>query len=598
MSEDQIADEAPQLRGSMDILSRTGGGAAPPIQRMPEPSLRVMVAMRDGVRLDTYVWLPRGVARAPAIFSRTPYQEHVIGWARLGLMRYVDEGYALVYQMIRGTGRSEGEFAFSAPHEKTDGYDAVEWIAAQDWCDGNVGMDGGSYVGMTQLLAAASAPPHLRCMIPHAPAADYFRELPYFGGGFTRQHTINWLNLITVDSLAELSGGFVNVMPILAQPEWLNRLTSRPVRDAASDVLKGDRLKHYCDSLDHPTRDDWWRERELQPADYAAMDIPALVVCGNFDPSIGTLTAWRGLEANAPARDDRQLLIGPWDHGQTYIGSPGGYGPYEMGEAAVGDPYPIRLAFYDRHLKGRGGGPELGGKAKVFVTGANRYCSFSAYPPAEMTPTDFFLAGGRANTYRGDGALAATPQAQSPADTMRADPELQFVPTMASALGLELDGRERAAHAETLVYATAPLDRPLTLIGEPELVLHVATDTPDADVVAHLCEHRADGQMVELGYHVIRLRYREGFDREVPMTPGQPAEARMVLTHVAHQLPAGSRLVLQLRPDWFPFIDPNPNTGEPIATAVRMQPANISVFHDRLRPSRLIAPVIPETALP
>jgi putative CocE/NonD family hydrolase len=593
VTEQKTPDEAPQLRGSMDLLSHTGGGEAPQIQRMPETDVRVMVEMRDGVRLDTYVWLPKGVDRAPAIFSRTCYQEHVIGWARLGLMRYVDEGYALVYQMIRGTGRSEGEFAFSAPHEKADGYDAVEWIAAQDWCDGNVGMDGGSYVGMMELAAAAADPPHLRCMIPHAPAADFFRELPYFGGGFTRQHTINWLNLITVNSLAELTGGFVNIMPVLAQPDWLNRLTSRPLIDAGAGVLKGDRLKHYQDSLAHPTRDAWWKERELQPADYAAMDLPTLMVTGNFDPSIGTLAVWAGLMANAKDRDDRQLLIGPWDHGQTYIGSTGSYGPYEMGKAAIGDPYSIRLAFFDKHLKGKGDGPDLGGKVKTYVTGADVYRSFSAYPPKEMTPTDLFLSSqGRANTYRGDGVLTDAPPAEAPADTMRADPHLPFVPAMTSALGLELDAREQAGQAETLVYATPPLDQPLTLIGEPEVHLYVATDTPDADVVVHLCETRADGMVVALAYHALRLRYREGFDREVLMVPGKVAEAHIKLTHVSHQLAAGSRLVLLIRPDFFPFLDPNPNTGEPIATATRMQPANICVFHDAARPSRLIAPVV------
>jgi putative CocE/NonD family hydrolase len=594
VSEDAAKTEGkPALAGSMDLLNRAGGATAPQIQRMPETSLRVMVEMRDGVRLDTYIWLPKGVERAPAIFSRTPYREDVLGWARLGLMRYVEEGYALVYQMVRGTGRSEGAFVFSAPHERNDGYDAIEWIAAQAWCDGKVGMDGGSYVGMTQLAAAATRPPHLLCMIPHVPSADFFREAPYFGGGFGRQHTINWLNLISIDSLAELTGGFMGVMPILAQPEWLARLTSRPVLDAADDVLKGDRLQYYRDALAHPTLDDWWKERSLSAADYAAMDIPTLVVSGNFDWSIGVMTVWDGLMANAADREDRQLLIGPWDHGQSYIGTTGRYGPFDLGEASLGDPYPIRLAFFDKHLKGKGAGPDLGGKVKVFVTGANAYRSFSAYPPVEMRPTDLFLAsGGRANTYRGDGTLDAAPPSEAPADTMRADPALPFVPAMTSALGLQLDAREHVAHAETLVYATAPLDRPMTLVGEPQVQLYVSTDTPDADVVVNLCERRPDGMVAVLSHHMLRLRYREGFDREVLMTPGEVVEARIKLTNLCHQLQPGAQLVLTLRPDFFPFIDPNPNTGEPIATATRVQPATISILHDAARPSRLILPVL------
>jgi putative CocE/NonD family hydrolase len=586
------AEEAP--RDSMTLLNSTGAGVAPRIERMRDPDLRTLLPMRDGVRLDTYVWRPEGDAPAPAILWRTPYREEVLGWARLRQLRYVEDGYILVNQLVRGTGESEGAFAFSSPFERTDGHDTIEWLAAQPWCDGNVGMDGGSYVGMTQLAAAASRPPHLKCMIPQVPAADFFRELPYFGGAFTRLHTINWLKLISIRSLSELTGGFMATLPILSQPDWLRRLTMRPAIAAADDVLAGDKLQHYRDALAHPTFDDWWKARTILPEDYAAMDLPTLFITGNFDPGIGTMAAWNGLAAHAADRADRQLLLGPWDHGQVYSGGSDRYGPHAIDARASADPYPIRRAFYDKHLKNKGDGPDIGGKAKVFITGRDRYETFDAFPPKEVCRRSFLLsAEAAANGEYGGGRLVTRPQdvAGRP-DRLRSDPNTPFVAPFTEAMGRISSLDEHVRHIDTLLFKTEPLAEPLALLGEAELILHVAVDAPDSDIVAHLAEIRPDGAVVELAYHALRLRYREGFDREVPLVPGEPVEVRLKLTLCSHELAAGHRLALLVRPDFFPFIDPNPNTGEPIATAVTMRTAHITVFHDASRPSRLELPVL------
>ncbi len=576
------------------IADRAARGQAVAIERMPTPSIRLGVAMRNGIRLDTFAWLPEGAPGPfPAILLRTPYQEHVLGWARLGILRYRTAGYALVVQVIRGVGSSEGTFGFNAPHDRTDGYDTVEWVAAQPWCDGNVGMDCGSYVGMTQLTAATAEPPHLKCIIPSVPSADFFREIPYSGGGFGRQHTLTWTQLISVESLAELTGGFAGVMPLLANPEWVKRLMMRPAVAAADDLLEGDKLAHYRDVLAHPTFDDWWRERTIMPEDYARIGIPTMVVSGNFDLSIGALTVWRGLENNAPPAE-RFLLIGPWDHGQSYVGAGERYGPYQFPDHARLDPFELRLAFFERHLKGAGAGPDLGGRVKVYLTGANEWRSFEAFPPAAVETRTFYLhSGGRANTHRGDGRLdQSVPNAESP-DHVTADPTLPFVPAMTNAAAVVLDARELIRHSETLVYATAPLEAPLTILGEATAELFVSADTPDADVAVWLAELTADGGAVQLAQGFLRLRYREGWDREVLLEPGKPVRISVPLTYVGHQIPAGHRLALLAGPGNFPWVDPNPNTGEPIATATQLQRAEQVLWHDAGRPSRLLLPCLP-----
>lgn len=584
---------------SLSVLERAGSEGYVP-EPMPLADLRVRLPMRDGVRLDTCVWLPDAVARGsrvPAIVLRTPYKESVMGFKRLGVLRYVEAGYAVVIQQIRGIGASEGRFAFNAPTDAPDGYDTVEWAAAQPWCDGAVGMDGSSYVAMTQLTAASAQPPHLRCIAPAVPSVDFFAEVPYRGGAFTRLHSLNWSRLVQIDSLRDLTGGFMSVGTVLSRPEVLRRALSRPAIDAANGYLHGDFLAHYQEPLAHPTLDDWWRQRMLQPADYARIAVPALLVCGNFDLGIGTLTLWRQLEAHAPASVPRTLVIGPWDHGQSYAGGAPAYGPYHFGGQERADVNVLRLAFFDRHLKGIGPGPALEGRVSLFITGANAWHSFDRYPPVECRTQRWYLRSrGHANGLRGDGGLSReAPGGAEAADHFVDDPELPFVGALAAAHEATdpLDLRERARHAETLVYASGVFGEPITLLGEPEAELWTTADAPDADLMLWLAERRADGRIVKLAQGQLRLRYRRGFEQEALLVPGDPVRVRVLLTYVAHRVPAGSQLLLLVAGSDFPFSDPNTHTGEPVATAVACRQAVQTVFHDTARPSSLTLPVLP-----
>jgi putative CocE/NonD family hydrolase len=409
-------------------------------------------------------------------------------------------------------------------------------------------------------------------------------------------HSLNWTHLIQIDSLNELTGGFVGTMPVLSRPEILSRVLSRPAIEAASGRLMGDFLDHYRNALEHPVFDDWWRRHSLMPADSACIDLPTLVVSGNFDLGIGALTLWRRLEAYAPNPDQRLLLIGPWDHGQCYAGGGSAHGPYAFGDAAALDLAAVRLAFFDRHLKGQGPGPELGGRVRLFITGANEWRSFDCYPPRETSELALYLSsGGRANSARGDGRLVRqVPSGAQPVDTFVDDPSLSFVAALASAResAVLLDLRERERDHETLVYDTGVLPEALTLLGEPQAELFVAVDAPDADVMVWLAEHRADGCTVNLAAGQLRLRYRGGFDQERLLAPGECVRVTLPLTYIGHRVPAGSRLRLLVSGSNFPSADPNPHTGEPIATAVEMRCARQTVFHDEARPSKLTLPVL------
>lgn len=565
---------------------------------MPLADLRIRLPMRDGIRLDTQVWLPEVSGRRPAILLRTPYKEGVLGWRRLGLLRYVEAGYAVVVQLVRGIGQSEGKFVFNGPHDRTDGYDTVEWIAAQGWCDGNVGMDGSSYLGMTQLSAACAQPPHLKCIVPAVPSTQFFREIPYNGGIFSRIHTINWSHLLQIESLAEQRGGFMSALPILTHADYFRRMTSRPLSSAADGELTGDLLQHYLDVLEHPTFDAWWKERTLTAEQYEQVQIPVLMVTGNFDPSVGALGAWSALEASAPTgRSARRLLIGPWDHGQCYVGGGNSYGPYAWPDDVCMDLVARRLRFFDHHLKGEREAEQDQARVTLFVTGLNQWISLDEFPPTQAGELLLHLdSDGGANSGRGDGRLTATTPRQSSApDVFVDDPMRPFVPGITSAGGSAwpFDMAEYESFHETLVYDSGPLADPLVILGEAEVTLFTSADVPDADLVVHLVERRMDGSSVRLAFGALRLTHRSGVHRRDLLTPGEVVKASIPLTYIAHQLAPGSSLRLLINGGFFPLFDPNPHGAAPVRDAVEMVVARQCVHHDSRHPSRIRLPLAP-----
>ena len=588
-------DESGGSKSSINLVSEASAGRAPAIERMPRPSVRQKIVMRDGLALDTWVWLPFDrEGPFPAILMRTPYQESLMGWKRLGTDRYRDAGYAVVIQLIRGIGTSEGNFSFNSPLDGPDGYDTIEWIAAQPWSTGAVGMDGSSYGGMTQLTTAATQPPHLKCIVPAVVSADFFNDTPRFGGAVSRQHTLGWTQFTWYDSLSHLTPGLWGTPAFLAAPGAWQRLLSRPAIDAAEGVLFEDRLQHYKDVMTHSVFDEFFAARTLGPEDYARITVPVMVVTGTFDGSNGSQHIWRQLEANAPADVERLLLIGPWDHGQSYVGGGRSMGPWQFGPAADFDLIAARTAFFDKHLKGIGDGPDLPGRVTLFVQGQNRWIGEAQYPLPQTAATPMWLHSDGLANLRGHGSLTfVPPEGDEVPDCGQADPSLPFVPVGASLdPDLAFDLREFERQEDVLTYTSAPLEEPLLLIGQFEIELHVAADTPDCDVVCYLALVPEGGHATALSMGLLRLRYREGWDREVLLTPGEPVVATIQMKHVACEIPAGSRLRLMIGSDFFPLIDPNPNTGEPIATAKTVQISTKTIFHDAARPSHVRLPVV------
>jgi putative CocE/NonD family hydrolase len=536
-------------------------GESPPLREPDLPDQRVR--MRDGVALSTNIYLPR-TTPAATVLLRTPYANDAAEFARLGLGAYVDAGYAVAIQSVRGRGASGGTFGFFFA-EGLDGFDAIEWLAAQPWSDGRVAMDGGSYLGTVQWLAARERPPHLVAMMPAVAAGDWFNEIPYMGGALQVDWAFSWLGMLGGLAFEFDDTGERNLQ------KW------RPLIDA--ERVLGAKLPWYREVLAHPPGDGFWQPIDFRAEDFSALTLPVLCVTGWFDgDQAGAMRYWHGLQEHSAAPS--QLIVGPWEHRDCYLGGSGSIGEMAFGPQSVVPIARERLDFLRRHLDNRGAAPAP--RVRVFIMGANAWREFDRYPPRQMRMQPWFLAADRALDPRA---------AHGEPDRYAYDP-LDPVPYRAGAR----DHADLEARADVLTYTSPVLDAPLTICGAVELVLHAASSARDTDFTAKLLDVQPDGRALSLTHvgGVLRARYRHGFERAELLTPGEPAELRIRLSHVGHEFGAGHRVRLEVSSSCFPMIDPNTNTGGDFRTDVGTQLAKQTIFHDAQRPSRLLLPVLEE----
>lgn len=537
--------------------------------------------MRDGVELSAEVYLPPADARHPAILLRTPYGNDRAEFERLKLQAYVDAGYAVVYQSVRGRGRSDGDFGFFM-QEDLDGYDSVEWVARQPWCNGAVAMDGGSYLGTVQYLAARQAPPSLRCILPAVPAGDFFDELPYHGGTLMFDWLVNWNAMLEGIDVEAREQEILSLMRRVRPLTELGRILG----------IQG---PLFYQVLEHDTLDDLWKSIRYDAGNFKAIRaLPIMTVTSWFDgDQAGALFYWDGLERHAGPGHHGHLVIGPWEHAGCYLGGKPSQGALSFTDRSVIDIQSERLRFLDRHLRNHEGPATAMPRVRLFVTGANEWRSCETYPPPVAATPWYLHSGGNASTRHGDGTLSEREPGDEPADRYRYDP---VDPFSYSQFGEEV--QEAELRHDVLVYSSAPLDRPVDVIGAVVLELFAASDQPDTDFAARLVDVLPDGRALNLTHTrgVLRARFRHGYETPEPLTPGRVERFRIRLSDVGHRFMAGHRIRLEVTSSMFPLSDPNPNTGGRIGTETEIRVACQTILHDATRPSRLWLPIVDAAA--
>lgn len=568
----------------------------------------IFLPMRDGVRLATDVYRPEAAGRWPVLLARLMYDKSNAWFLGLNLnmAQALQAGYAIVVQDTRGRYASEGEFSLDFEQESRDGADTLAWIATQPWSTSNVGMFGGSQLGLVQWLAAREQPAALQAIAPMiAPSASL-----WYQGGALRLGAVLFVTLSQVatgELQRRISQGRAapsDGVPLQAALNDLQRWYKYlPLVDLPP--LQG-LAPSYVDWISQQ-RDDALRHANAPQELYQRIQIPALNISGWYDIFLdGTLENYQQMRrqgASALARKHQRLLIGPWAHIDQSGAFPGrDYGKLASAEAI--DLTGIRLRWYDHWLKGIDKGVEQDKPVRIFVMGIDEWREEDDWPLLAIQFRPYYLhSHGQANTEAGDGVLSRELPGEEAEDVYRYDPR-DPVPTVGggslvplSALDVNvgpLDQRQVEARADVLCYTTPPLLQALEVIGPIELVLYVASSAPDTDFTGKLVDAYPDGRAEILSDGILRARYRESLVAPVFMEPGHIYELRVSMRATANVFKAGHRIRLEVTSSNFPQFDRNSNTGGPIVTEEEkdLVSAINRVYHDRTHASHLLLPVI------
>lgn len=569
------------------------------------------IAMRDGVRLHTTVYAPRSAEPAPILIFRTPYGCAPYGPGRFpssleeGYLRtYLDRGYILVLQDVRGRYMSEGEFVNVRPaagkgavDETTDSYDTVEWLVCHvPHNNGRVGFAGSSYPGFYALMGALCGHPAVRAVSPQAPVVDWFM------GDDTHHNGV----LMLTDSYRFIPGMSrpgrhtpTERMPSRGQPTCPKGMTEYEfflriaTLDSLSQMLPP--TPFWEEMAAHPDYDAWWQARDVRQR---CRDIrPAvLIVGGTYDAEdcYGTWNLYRTIRSQSPATPC-QLVIGPWSHGAWRSGD-GRLGPFDFGVEASGRYYVehFELPFFEHWLRGReevrDSLPSDSKAVRVYVPGRNEWQSFDRWPPAASREVTLYLhEGGVLDTLR--------PTVRRSRSSYRSDPN-DPVPYM-EPLGRKRDKRYMVAdqrftdgRRDVLTFVSEPLAEELTLAGPVEVTLNAALSTTDADFVVRLSDQFPEGDSLP-GYRmlvrgdVMRGRYRRSFSRPEPFRPGRVEEVRFTMPDAVHTFRAGHRIVVQVQSSWFPLAERSPQqfVNPWTCRPEEFLPCEVTLLHERGRAS-------------
>jgi putative CocE/NonD family hydrolase len=504
--------------------------------------------MRDGVRLSATIYRdPRQTKPVPAIVMLTPYiADHA---AKQGEY-FAQHGYVFVAVDDRGRGNSEGVFV-PGRVEAQDGYDTIEWVARQPWCDGQVATWGGSWLGFTQWSIAKEFPPHLKAMSPTAsvhPGVDYPQAF-----GMFHAYPLRWLSYVQGralnTTLFELSSFWRNA-------SWELASSGRPFRDLEDITgVKGTVFRTW---LAHPREDAFWQAITPRPAHYAKLRIPILTITGHYDgDQLGALTYYdRHMAYGAKDVTARHwLVIGPWDHGGTRRPK-AEIGGVNFGPGVVMSMEELHKAWYDHVLKGAPAPEFLKDRVTWFVAGRNTWYYASDLKQVEGAPMKLELdaAGAVAGDVTRSGRLLTQAPSAPAMVTLISDP--RYLPArdeIEASRSDEYLKDQRGTYAalpHQVIWHSAPLSAETVFAGRPRLQLQIACDQPDADLFVSLSEVLADGSAIELSGTAIRLRYRKGGIDAVPMVPGRSERVAFpAMTFFARAVARGSRLRVVIHAD-------------------------------------------------
>lgn len=539
-----------------------------------KPPETVMIPMRDQVCLSADIYLPVAAAeegnKVPAVLVRTPYGKRA---GASSYFRFVQRGYAVVIQDVRGREDSEGEW-LPMYHEVEDGDDTLNWIGAQPWSDGNVGMTGGSYLGYVQWAAAASGNPHLKAMLSNVCAGSPFIDIPRRGGCFN-SGMLAWAFAVS---------GRRTDPNKMVRDDWDEVLDIRPLEKLAPAALGYD-IPFLNKWFEHMDYDELWKMGNWKERT-GAHRVPALIMSGWFDDNgMGTTEA---LDLYHDYQE-KKVILGPWKHS--------GNADYDIHGFALGnnalryDMDLICLSWLEHYLKGVDNGIDRTPKVEYYTMGTNQWKTADNWPVPGTRQLLLYLDGSYENAGRDNlGRLSACAPAVPSSDSYLYDPQkpaVHLVDMSENELEVPGDYAAEEQRPDILCYSTDVLSQDLTITGDAWAELYISSDCEDTDLVVRITDVDECGRSMKLADGVISVRYRNQFEFPEYMEPGSIYPVPIRTTKLSHTFLKGHRLRLTITSSASNFIFPNRNTREGF-NSVDMRIAHNRIHRGGAAPSRVV----------
>jgi hypothetical protein len=557
----------------------------------------VRLPLRDGVELSAAIYLPKNQDKPSyCIFKLTPYIAQT--YHDRGVY-FAAHGVPTAIVDVRGRGNSGGTFTPLA-HEKEDGYDIVEWLAKQPFCNGKVSMLGGSYEGYAQWATARDHPPHLATIVPAA--------APVIGHSSPNRNNI-FDSTTNFPSFALLVDGKTSQWGIASDSSFWAYLRRDRFVNGESFASISSIFSHHFGILDpwiaHPELDDYWKSFIPTQADYAGMNIPVLQITGSYDlAQAGSIEYYRNFQKYAPpaAAERNYLVIGPWDHAGTDIPR-AEIGGVKFGPAAMVDLGQLHIDWYAWTM-GNGLKPAfLKKRVAYYVMGADKWRYADTLDDITAEQRAYSLSStGNANRLAAPGALTVAGQACCAADHYVYDPKDVSTADLEARLvhghmdhGSNVDTQLiEATDGTHLVYETKPFTSPTEISGFFRLSAWIAIDQPDTDFEADIYEVTSSGQSILLTNDIKRARYRNGLDHSDLVRTRDPINYDFNSFFFTSRLfPAGSRIRMIFGPRNSIYVEKNYNSGGNVAleTSKDARTVSVKLFHDAAHPSTLYVPI-------
>ena len=581
-----------------------------------------MVPMRDGTKLYTIIMMKKGTTNGPILLSRTPYDakgsmhrtpsQSIVDQIPIMYKEFVDDGYIIVQQDIRGLHRSEGQFVMNRPivgplnntgiDESTDAYDAIDWLVKNvPESNGKVGTIGSSYLGFLTLASEINPHPALKAAVPQSPMVDGWMGDDWFHNGAFRTGS---LDFAVSQSTAKAEGPGIAMGPGDDYTKWLEA-------GSMGDFARRYNIENYPfvqKLFQNPAYTEFWSGQAVDKWLAARpLTVPTLIEVGQWDQedSYGGPAVYKALKAKYEGSGLLHLAIGPWRHsGANHYG-------YGLGDLTftgdTADEWRAKYVkpFFDHYLKGAPD-PHTP-NALTYATGINEWQASPAWPMG--TPTPLYINANGTAGFERPGAVGHDDYVSDPAKP---------VPYLPRPIGgnkwttwLVTDQRFVTDRPDVISYTTAPLTKAVHIMGPPQVDLFAATTGTDSDWVVKLIDvypneepegvrqgskEDMSGFELPIGIEIFRGRYVDSFAKPRALRPGKVEHYRWGLPNVNHVFLPGHKIMVQVQSSLFPVYDRNPQTFVPnifYAKQGDYRKATQSIYRGGANATAVYLPIVP-----